>query len=266
MAQLAEEQARYVDGLADRSAEEQIVALGFMDQAKSTQALGLAQLAAASSSAAMQASTSAMIAEIAAADPQLRAMLVSMGLITETPTGITVNFGDVEDGNVAIDNLTAAINSFAAIIAEAFGIDIVLNDAASGPLANILNTLNALDGKTSTVYINTVGGGLTLGAATGTFIVPDAQRNIVANVPGMSTGGHLRLVGEAGPELVSLPSGSTVTNAAGTRGRLDPMGRRRGNQGASVVYKGNVIHQTITVEESTFADRTRRVMGKRRIG
>jgi hypothetical protein len=272
MAQLAEEHARYVDSLADRSAEEQVVALGFMDQAKAAQALQLAQLAAASSSDAMQASTTAMIAEIAAADPQLKAMLISMGLISETETGIEVNFGEVDSATTALNTLNSTLTTFTEVIAEAFGINVKMTDNdVEGRLSRMLALLNAMDGRSITTYVNTfdIGGGSLVNAgraATGTFILPDSQRNIAARVEGMATGGHLRLVGEAGPELVSLPTGSTVTNAAGTRGRLDPMGRRRGSQGASVVYKGNVIHQTITVEESALADRTRRVMSKRRMG
>lgn len=255
MADLAEQHAAYVDTIADMPAEQQLVSLGFLDQAKTAQALEIAQLAAASSSEAMQASTAAMILEIANADPQLKAMLISMGLLSETKGKLSVNFGEVDSANVAIENLTDAVNTFALVIAEAFGIDIVLNDAASGPLANILNTLNALDGKTSTVYVNTIGGGLTLGAMHGGVI------------DGYAGGGVVIEAAEAGPELLrypngrnvlavandyySVPRGTSVLPAPATRDLID----RAQGRGSVTTYNGPVF-QTVTLEQSRFAQRS----------
>jgi hypothetical protein len=240
-----------------------------MDQAKAAQALQLAQLAATASQAGMTEAAEASITAMAEADPVLKAMLTDMGLIKEGANGeITVEFPNAGGLTTSVDNLKISIDALTTAlggIPPSVTTQVLLTDSASAPLATIKQALADLDGQVSTVYINTIGGGLTLGAATGTFIVPDSQRNIVARVEGMATGGHLRLVGEAGPELVSLPSGTTVTNAAGTRGRLDPMGRGRVRDGNTVIYKG-VVHQTITYEESALADRTRRVMSRRKMG
>jgi hypothetical protein len=265
LAQLAEEQARYVDELADADVATQTVALGYMDQAKAAQAMSLAQLAASASMAGMEGAAGDMILRMAEADPILKAMLIDMGLLSETKGKLNVEFGEVEDADKAINNLNKTLETLTAVIATAFGIDVTLDDGgAANRLAAILHTLNMIDGKSVTAYVNTVGMSSADLAATGTYVYPESARNLVAKVDAMATGGHLTLVGEAGPELVQLPTGSTVTNAAGTRGRLDPQGRGRRSAGGGVTYKGNIINQTITYDESAMSRRADRLSRNRR--
>jgi hypothetical protein len=253
VAQLAEEHARYVDELADKSAAEQTVSLGYMDQAKAAQAMSVANLAAQAAMSGTTDSASIMIMEMAKADPILKAMLIDMGLLSETDGVLKVNFGDVESADAAINNLTGVLTTLTEVIAKAFNIDINLIDGASGPLANILATLNELDGKTSTVYINTIGGGLTLGASTGRTIVP-------RYVTGGTHGGSYAVVGEHGPELTWLPTGAQVTNAPASR---EPIERMGGSAGSVTNYYGPVS-QTISQEASSFERTRAAIAGVRR--
>jgi hypothetical protein len=266
MAALAEEQARWVDSLADMNVEQQTAALAYLDTGTSAKAMQLAQLAALASTDALRGSTTEMITGMAQADPFLKAMLIDMGLISEGADGtITVDFGDAKSDT---DNLIASIDALTLALGgvpPSVQTHVNLIDNTTGPLALIQSQLELLDGKTSTVYINTVGGGLTLGAATGTTILPQPPMPEIINagrIEGMATGGHLRLVGEAGPELVTLPTGAQVTNAAGTRGRLNPMGR--GRSGGDV-YKGNNITVVVSSEESGLARRADRMARRRRL-
>jgi hypothetical protein len=234
LAQLAEEQARYVDELADADVATQTVALGYMDQAKAAQAMSLAQLAASASMAGMEGAAGDMILRMAEADPILKAMLIDMGLLSETKGKLNVEFGEVEDADKAINNLNKTLETLTAVIATAFGIDVTLDDGgAANRLAAILHTLNMIDGKSVTAYVNTVGMSSADLAATGTYVYPESARNLVAKVDAMATGGHLTLVGEAGPELVQpanrlhrhqrsrnpWPSRSTGAGQAIRRGR-----------------------------------------------
>jgi hypothetical protein len=262
MAQLAEEHAAYVDTIADMPAEQQLVSLGFLDQAKTAQALELAQLAAASSSEAMQASTANMVLEIANADPQLKAMLLSMGLLTEPDGVLSVNFGDVDSANVAIENLTDAVTLFAGVIGEAFGIDVKMTDNdVEGRLSRVLALLNAMDGRSVTTYVTTVGidGGSL--AAAGRAALHGGV------IDGYAGGGIVIEAAEAGPELLrypggpnvlavnhdyySVPRGTSVLPAPATRDLTD---RAQGG-GNGPTYYGPVF-QTVTLDRSRFAQRS----------
>jgi hypothetical protein len=268
MAELAESHARYVDSLADASVQEQAAALGFMDQSKAAQAVAVANMNATAAMAGTSEQAGKMTIAMAEADPYLRAMLLQMGVIEEGANGtITMNTDDAVSATDVLSELNTTIGDLKTLLAQIFLVQVDIEDNASGSLSYIDGLLSQLDGKTANVYINTLGGntiGFTPGAATGEFIYPESARNLVAKVDGLATGGHLRLVGEAGPELVQLPTGSTVTNAAGTRGRLDPQGRGRRSAGGGVTYKGNIINQTITYDESAMSRRADRLSRNRR--
>ena len=272
LAQLAEEHARYVDQLADEDVFTQTVALGYMDQTKAAQAMQLAQVASSAAMAGTTEAASKMILQMAEGDPILKAMLVDMGLLSETDGKLEVNFGDVESADKAMKELNSTLETLTTVIAKAFNIDVKVLDGASGPLATIWNYLQNIDGKTVTAYANVVGADFGSLAYTGTFVRPERrgpseslmQQIANSGVPSYSTGGQVTLVGEVGPELVTLPAGSTVTNAAGTRGRLNPRGRgRRGSQGDTIINKGTV-HMTVVQDYSALRDRARRKAGGKR--
>ena len=272
LAQLAEEHARYVDQLADEDVFTQTVALGYMDQTKAAQAMQLAQVASTAAMAGTTEAASKMILQMAEGDPILKAMLVDMGLLSETDGKLQVNFGDVESADKAMKELNSTLETLTTVIAKAFNIDVKVLDGASGPLATIWNYLQNIDGKTVTAYANVVGADFGSLAYTGTFVHPERrgpaeslmQQIANSGVPSYSTGGQVTLVGEVGPELVTLPAGSTVTNAAGTRGRLNPRGRgRRGSGGDTIIIKGT-NHMTVIQDDSADRDFSRKIAGKRR--
>lgn len=267
MAQLTEQYAQYIDGLADASAEEQTVALGYMDTAKAAQAMGLAQLAATAAMSGNTEAAGAMIVAMAEADPILKAMLIDMGLLSEKDGKLTVDFGDVGDADAALKTLNGTLVTLTDVIAQAFNIDVNLDDDnAYARLLAIWNMLNALDGKSVTAFATTIGLNAGALAATGTTVQHPGAELIMppgSEIRRLATGGQITLVGEAGPELVSLPTGSTVTNAAGTRGRLDPMGR--GTQSGQIVsYRGAIVNQTIVRQDSALERRAARLASGRR--
>jgi hypothetical protein len=93
----------YTQAIAEMSAEQATVALGFMDSAQAGKALELQTLAISAASGELgeggRGFASSIIVGAAEADGQLRAMLESMGLIEVASDGtITVNFEDNATG------------------------------------------------------------------------------------------------------------------------------------------------------------------------
>ena len=256
IADATRQQAEYIDSLQDMDTQSQLAALGFMDQAESARALEIAQLAAASSTEGQRDATTAMIQEMVNADPVLGAMLEKMGLISIGADGtVTVNFEDAVNANESIDNLTASIEDLTALLGDIFNIDtdtdapesqrlieeltgavnaipdkvttyIEVVDNASYQAQLAREALALLDGYTVTTYINTVGT-KTPGLATGGTI-PFEARPVVRDLPAFAGGGTMALVGEAGPEIVRLPTGAQVTNAPATRSMLATASPRDG--------------------------------------
>jgi len=191
-----------------------------------------------------------------------------MGLISETPTGIEVNFDEANSANDAINELTKSID---ALIVALGGIppihtesnapstrkdvdgltdsiyaipdtaSTVINavDAASGTIAFVGQLLAGIDGRTANVYVNAIRTGDTLaaigaGLATGGTISAMATGGTMgADIPryaiGGTHGGSYAIVGDGGgPEMVWLPTGSQVTNAVTTRSKRASIEARRG--------------------------------------
>lgn len=94
-------------------------------------------------------------------------------------------------------------------------------------IASAREQLNALNGKTSTTYVNTVYTSTAQGGH------PTQRRRAMGGVIGAAqTGGirsNLTLVGEAGPEIVHLPAGSRVRSNPDTRRMMG-----QGGQGPAV--------------------------------
>ncbi len=267
LADVTRKQAEYIDGLQDLSAEQQIAALGFMDNAESAKAMQLAQLAAASSTDTMQASTSAMITEMANADPVLKQMLLQMGLISEGADGtITVNYDEANSANDAMNELTKSIDALIVALGgippihtesnatdtqkDVDGLTDSLNnvprnvastltaiDNATNTIADVKNSLLNLDGQTATTYVDTVyrtqlSDSLLTGMTGTTVSAMATGGTMTADIPryaiGGTHGGSHALVGEAGPEMVWLPNGAQVTNAVATRSKRESIEARRG--------------------------------------
>lgn len=151
MADATRAQAEYIDGLQDMGPEAQMAALGFMDQAKSAQAMEIAQLAAAASTDTMKAQTSDMIIQMANADPVLKSMLESMGLISETDGVITVDFSAAEGADSAMKALTESVD---ALVLALTGIPVVHldvdTDDAEADTQSVMDKINEWGGITGT--------------------------------------------------------------------------------------------------------------------
>ncbi len=225
LADLTEEQARYMDHLADLPASQQLVRLGFMDSAESAKALAAAELAAAAANgelgAAGEETATKMITAAAEADPVLRAMLENMGLISVGADGtITVNFDSVEDANASLDDVVGILRELRDVIAEVFGIVIDSNAASQrDALQGVIDRLNELNGKQVTYYVSASGNGVSVGSPNGPGIAPIANGGVIAAANGYA--GDV-LVGEFGPELLRrsgggalvLPTGATQSRMA----------------------------------------------------
>jgi len=103
LADLVSSQTDYIAGIADLPADQQLLALAYMDSAKSAQALEMQTLALSAASGELGEGgadfATDIIAGAAQADPVLKAMLVDMGLISVGADGtVTVN---VPEGQVS---------------------------------------------------------------------------------------------------------------------------------------------------------------------
>ena len=278
IADLVHQEAAYIDSLADADTQTQLVALGYMDTAESAKAMALAQLAANAAMSGFTGPAASVIASAAEADPVLRAMLESMGLITEHEDGtFSVNIEGADTVQSSIDDLATAINNLAREIRILVGeegaadtqkaiervtgaandvpkgitahIDVV--DNASGTIGEVARQLKALDNATArtfletyqTTFVNTQYNTTPTpghAALLGATIMEYASGGtVMADIPRYAIGGTHALVGEVGPELVWLPNGSQVTNAVATRSRLDSESKGR-DRWAGVNFFGPV--------------------------
>ena len=209
LAQLTEEQQRYMDHLADLPADQQMVRLAYMDTNESLKAQQALALAAAAANgelgAAGEASAQSLIAGAAAADPYLKALLLDMGVISVGADGtITVNFDDVTSANTDMDTLIGKLNELIELIAESLNIDISSNALEEAANLQSLDTwLNNLNGKRSTVYIDTVGN---LGPTGG-----GQEVALHGGVMGYRGGGVVARMAEGNnPELLRFRGGGTA--------------------------------------------------------
>lgn len=113
--------AREIDRISHLSAEQQTVALGFLDAAKARELQEATALAAAAAeteagSSARQAAEETIKAK-AIADPVFRAMAESIGLITTDKEGnITVNFDNADTLKDAVDRLTESLDELTRVL------------------------------------------------------------------------------------------------------------------------------------------------------
>lgn len=222
IADLVEAQAKYIDQIAGMDAEQATVALGFMDTTKAAQAQNAVMLAASAAAgeygaAGMEFATQ-IITGMAMADPVLAGMLENIGLITTDHEGnVTVNFPNARTIQDAIDDLTASVNA----LTRALGGIPPVTDAA----VRVSYTVNGQAVRPGGTW------GFTEFQTGGTV-----THRVASAMPAYATAqtGRTVLVGEAGPELVSLPTGSQVTNAVASADRMTR--RTAGAAGGGGVY------------------------------
>lgn len=218
LAKLTEEYAKHVQEVANMSAAEQLVTLGFEDATESMKLQQAVALAAAAANdelgAAGEATAQKIIEGAVAADPVLKEMLKSIGLITESDGEIKINFPEGRSVTDAVDTLTVAV---ASLITTLGGVppevvtDVVVNVTGEGQLGGLLSTLNDIDGRVVNAHVNTIYSEIDTSAGGGNL--PSNRR--LGGVQGFATGGIVQLA-EAGPELVQQPNGANFL--AATRG------------------------------------------------
>jgi hypothetical protein len=132
------------------------------------------------------------------------------------------------DGNTATVHINAVNNAGAAIGAVA-------------------SALASLDGRTATTYVQTVNLG-TVGGAVGAAFANGGT--IWGDMP-QAANGRTVLVGEAGPELVSLPHGAQVTPHAASMSRMG----EAGGAGIYLDFSGATFHGTTRETMNEWAER-----------
>jgi hypothetical protein len=234
LADLAQAQAEYIDGLSKLPADEQLAALAMMDSATAAQAQELAMLAASAAAGELGAEGTKMaeslIVGAAQANPGLAAVLENIGLINETDGVISVNFPNATNLADTLQSLQTAITdlvtaTYMLIVAadpdDAFT-DIASVKAAveglpdgtvkiSADTTSFWNMIGGIPQIVGDRYVNVHGVGFYAEALGGVSPWPDTA------ALGRVSSGNMTLVGEHGPELVNLPGGALVTPNHATR-------------------------------------------------
>jgi hypothetical protein len=224
LADLADKQTKYIDQLADLPPQQELVALGWMDQNEALKATNALQLAAAASAgeygAAGQAAAEQAITAQAQADPAFAAMLEDMGLISVGADGtISVNFPDSETIQEAVDGLSESVDALTVALGgvpPGVHTDVSVSgvDTASSLISGYSYLLDTVNGKQvyTSVYVDALGPGLRLtpGYAHG-GVIPHAQHGLF-----MGNSSSV-IMNEAGPEVVRLPNGSMIYPAPASK-------------------------------------------------
>jgi hypothetical protein len=215
LAQLTQEQARYLDGLAKQPAQQQLIQLGYMDTAESAKALAAEQLAASAAAGELgkagEENATKMITAAAEADPVLKAMLKDMGVISEGADGtITVNFDTVSGAKGEMQELIDKLGGFADAIVDAF--QILINSNApdrSGEVQTLQDQLNAIAGQYDISISTTYTTHGTPGGDTGGGV--EVGSHALGGVAGYAGGGAVRAeLAEYGPEMVRFSGGGAA--------------------------------------------------------
>lgn len=153
----------YLQTVADMPAQQQLIALGWMDSTTAMRAMEFQTLAVAAANGELGASGKEvftdMIAGAASADPVLKALLVDMGLISVGAEGeITVDFSSVEGAQSEIGMLTDSINELTRVLGIINGVDVNIPVNAEDNATPIIRTVregrDELDGSSATVSIH----------------------------------------------------------------------------------------------------------------
>ena len=122
---------------------------------------------------------------------------------------------------------------------------ILLDNAAETQqsLSSIVSLLNSLDGRSATFYVNAAGNGVSIGNPNGPGITPLATGGMFSTAAtGRMISSRYALVGENGPEMVALPSGSLVTPYGATRAA--------GGRGGGIVIQNMTVYANDPMEFS----------------
>ncbi|MBA3415115.1 MAG: hypothetical protein H0U10_07835, partial [Chloroflexia bacterium] len=255
LAEAQEGYAVYIDQLANASAAEQRVALTLMDQGEAAKVASAFNLAHAASLGELgtkgEEAATQMIAASVAADPFLKETLTELGLISEGATGeVVINFPEADATLATFQELTRSVDALTLALGGIppahVGIDHSEFDTGA---ADVLSVTAALDVATATVGVQSntdpfwggVGGIPTYvgtryisvqpvisgvgsygfnpgGYQHGGTVWPD-------DAPLIPTAQHGRViqVGEAGPELMTVPPGASVLPHGASKSKLDSM-------------------------------------------
>lgn len=150
--------AAQLDLIRQMPADQQLIALGWMDAATAGRAMEFQTLAVAAASgelgAAGEGAFTSMITGAAQADPVLKALLVDMGLITEHPDGtFTVNLDGADAAMSDMDQLTIAILNLQALMGDQSAYEIAVEIYGKEEADKLFGDLAAEDGKTRTTTI-----------------------------------------------------------------------------------------------------------------
>ena len=228
----------YLQIVADMPAQQQLIALGWMDSSTAARAMEFQTLAVAAAMGDLGTNGEAvftdMITGAAQADPVLKALLIDMGLISEGADGtITVNLDGAEGARSEIGALNESIGILIDLLDDgeingSFRIDatdaaspvirtarqnledadgdsatmsIHLNDFASLGISAAQLALNALDGKVATTTIQTIYQNRGIGY----------EGRASGGVIGRAGGGTIPVeLAEAGGEIIHFASGGTA--------------------------------------------------------
>lgn len=152
IAQLTEQQENYVEQLSRMPEQQQLIALGWMDNATAAQAAEITTLAAAAANDEYGASGRAMVEQVVqgavAANPVLGEMLEQMGLISIGADGtITIDFGSVKGAKSEIAQLTDSIDALTVAMGGIPPARLDVDaDLAQTTINQVIDALNGIDG------------------------------------------------------------------------------------------------------------------------
>ncbi len=261
----------YMQTVADMPAQQQLIALGWMDTTTAARAMEFQTLAVAAATGQLGANGEAvftdMITGAAQADPVLKALLIDMGLISEGADGtITVNLDGAEGAKSEIGQLTDAIVNLIdlfddGVINGSFVID--AEDNATGPIRTARTEAEDLDGTTSTINVvaNDQASGVLQGLAANwggtiaTSFIDVITRRYEQGTPGKALGGVVEgyasggvviRAGEVGAEIAHFANGGTALLPSDGYYSVPPGTYITPNHAVSNSYGGDT-HFNITV-------------------
>lgn len=248
IADQADAAADYITKLSEMTGQEQLLALAYADPATSDRVNQIAEMAAGydDMTKAQQQAFEQTVLSAAATDPALAAMLESLGLIKKDindPTGWSLDVG--VGGQTEVDKIANSIGLLVEVLGIQYGLNIDTNDTGAVARAGLKAEMIAI--QLGNYDASVVIGSDTTAFWNGVAAIPDSVANRYvdiyeryhqgyspfadggmirdqgAHIPAAATGrmvtSNLVQVGEHGPELASLPYGTSITHAAATRVR-----------------------------------------------
>lgn len=253
----------YMQQIADMPAQQQLIALGWMDTATAARAMELQTLAVSAANGELgvegQATFEAMLNGILATTPELQAMASEWQWLIDNGDGtFSVDWSSVTEGKSEISRLIESIDALIVALGHvppSVTTTVELVDNASSTLDYITSQLGLLDGKAATTYIRTMYE--TYGTIPG-YVGPTMFTG--GYVGEYAAGGLLFRGGELGPEIAHFANGGTAllprdgyyTAPSGTY--ISPNNAVSNNYGGITVdFTGAVFHNTSRDEMNAWA-------------